>query len=71
MINLDHNSDGVLTKKKLDELVRQVTGGGQGEGECLASDVETVCLPSPFPRIFIPSFDLPTLEPICPIYWGI
>lgn len=71
MINLDHNSDGVLTKKKLDELVRQVTGGGQGEGECLASDVETVCLPLPFPLILIPSLELPILEPICPIYWGI
>jgi transcription initiation factor TFIID subunit 12 len=70
-INMDPDGDRVLSKKKLDELVRQVTGGGQGEGECLAPDVESVCLPfPPFPLspIFIPFFDLPLLEPTCPIY---
>jgi len=36
--------DRVLDKKKLDELVRQVTGGGEGaEGEGLLPEVEEVC----------------------------
>ncbi|KAE9369334.1 hypothetical protein N431DRAFT_427508 [Stipitochalara longipes BDJ] len=38
--NMEGEGDRVLSKKKLDELVRQVTGGGQGEGEGLAPDVE-------------------------------
>ncbi|KUJ14888.1 uncharacterized protein LY89DRAFT_735949 [Mollisia scopiformis] len=39
---MEGEGDRVLSKKKLDELVRQVTGGGQGleNGECLAPDVE-------------------------------
>jgi transcription initiation factor TFIID subunit 12 len=41
--NMEGEGDRVLSKKKLDELVRQVTGGGQGEGEGLAPDVEEVC----------------------------
>lgn len=42
---MEGEGDRVLSKKKLDELVRQVTGGGQGmeNGECLAPDVEEVC----------------------------
>jgi transcription initiation factor TFIID subunit 12 len=43
--NMEGEGDRVLSKKKLDELVRQVTGGGQGEGEGLAPDVEEVCFP--------------------------
>ena len=36
---------GVLSKKKLDELVRQVTGGGEGMGgELLTPEVEEVSL---------------------------
>ncbi|CAL3969747.1 unnamed protein product [Diplocarpon coronariae] len=41
--SLDGDGDRVLSKKKLDELVRQVTGGGQGGidgGEGLTPDVE-------------------------------
>ncbi|KAF8866357.1 hypothetical protein BDZ45DRAFT_668154 [Acephala macrosclerotiorum] len=40
--NMEGDGDRVLSKKKLDELVRQVTGGGQGleNGEGLAPDVE-------------------------------
>ncbi|KAE8448212.1 hypothetical protein EG329_009642 [Mollisiaceae sp. DMI_Dod_QoI] len=39
---MEGEGDRVLSKKKLDELVRQVTGGGQGleNGEGLAPDVE-------------------------------
>jgi transcription initiation factor TFIID subunit 12 len=40
---MEGEGDRVLSKKKLDELVRQVTGGGQGEKEGLAPDVEEVC----------------------------
>jgi transcription initiation factor TFIID subunit 12 len=42
---MEGEGDRVLSKKKLDELVRQVTGGGQvtENGECLAPDVEEVC----------------------------
>jgi transcription initiation factor TFIID subunit 12 len=38
--------DNVLSKKKLDELVRQVTGGGQGleGGESLTPEVESVSI---------------------------
>jgi len=40
--SMEGEGDRVLSKKKLDELVRQVTGGGQGleGGEGLAPDVE-------------------------------
>ncbi|KAG0647096.1 Transcription initiation factor TFIID subunit 12 [Hyphodiscus hymeniophilus] len=40
--NLDADDGRVLNKKKLDELVRQVTGGGEGlgGGEALTPDVE-------------------------------
>lgn len=40
--NLVGEGDRVLSKKKLDELVRQVTGGGEGldGGEGLTADVE-------------------------------
>jgi len=37
---LEGEGDRVLSKKKLDELVRQVTGGGDGDG--LTADVEEV-----------------------------
>jgi transcription initiation factor TFIID subunit 12 len=42
--NLDTDGDRVLNKKKLDELVRQVTGGGDGlgGGEGLTPEVEEV-----------------------------
>jgi transcription initiation factor TFIID subunit 12 len=50
--NMEGEGDRVLSKKKLDELVRQVTGGGQGEGEGLAPDVEEVCFHFTFP--FLP-----------------
>ena len=48
--NMEGEGDRVLSKKKLDELVRQVTGGGQGEGEGLAPDVEEV---HSFPSFFL------------------
>jgi transcription initiation factor TFIID subunit 12 len=47
---MEGEGDRVLSKKKLDELVRQVTGGGQGEGEGLAPDVEEVCFHFTFPQ---------------------
>jgi len=42
--NMEGEGDRVLSKKKLDELVRQVTGGGQGleDGMGLTPDVEEV-----------------------------
>jgi transcription initiation factor TFIID subunit 12 len=44
--SVDSDHDRVLSKKKLDELVRQVTGGGDslGGGEALSPEVEEVCL---------------------------
>jgi hypothetical protein len=41
---MEGEGDRVLSKKKLDELVRQVTGGGQGleDGMGLTPDVEEV-----------------------------
>jgi transcription initiation factor TFIID subunit 12 len=44
--SVDSDHDRVLSKKKLDELVRQVTGGGEGlgGGEALSPEVEEVCL---------------------------
>lgn len=44
--NIDSEGDRVLNKKKLDELVRQVTGGGDGlgGGEALTPEVEEVSL---------------------------
>ena len=44
--SLDADDGRVLNKKKLDELVRQVTGGGEGlgGGEALTPDVEEACL---------------------------
>jgi transcription initiation factor TFIID subunit 12 len=45
---LQGTGERVLDKKKLDELVRQVTGGS---GEGLGAEVEEVCLPlSPLTR---------------------
>ena len=41
---MEGEGERVLSKKKLDELVRQVTGGGQGLGEGLTPEVEEVCL---------------------------
>lgn len=44
--NMEGDGDRVLSKKKLDELVRQVTGGGEGlgGGENLTPEVEEVCV---------------------------
>ncbi|KAI9679145.1 MAG: hypothetical protein M1822_007355 [Bathelium mastoideum] len=42
---LEGEGDRVLSKKKLDELVRQVTGGGEGPGESLTPEVEEVRSP--------------------------
>lgn len=53
--NMEGEGDRVLSKKKLDELVRQVTGGGQGEGEGLAPDVEEVLIPLPISSPIHPS----------------
>jgi transcription initiation factor TFIID subunit 12 len=40
---LEGEGERVLSKKKLDELVRQVTGGGEGlGGEGLSAEVEEV-----------------------------
>ncbi|KAF2402140.1 hypothetical protein EJ06DRAFT_473334 [Trichodelitschia bisporula] len=45
MFNLEADGGSVLSKKKLDELVRQVTGGGDGAGgEALTPEVEEVML---------------------------
>ncbi|KAL9091257.1 MAG: hypothetical protein Q9165_004891 [Trypethelium subeluteriae] len=41
---LEGEGDRVLSKKKLDELVRQVTGGGEGPGESLTPEVEEAIL---------------------------
>ncbi len=60
--NMEGEGDRVLSKKKLDELVRQVTGGGQQNGENgvsdLTPDVEDVSsslLFSSLPPIFLAS----------------
>lgn len=47
--NFNIEGDHVLNKKKLDELVRQVTGGGEGfeGGEGLSAEVEEVCFLHP------------------------
>lgn len=44
--SMEGDGDRVLSKKKLDELVRQVTGGGEGlgGGENLTPEVEEVCI---------------------------
>lgn len=42
--SMEGEENRVLSKKKLDELVRQVTGGGGLDGESLAPDVEEVSL---------------------------
>lgn len=44
---LEGEGQRVLSKKMLDILVRQVTGGGEGEG--LTPDAEEVTLPPPYP----------------------
>jgi transcription initiation factor TFIID subunit 12 len=46
--NLEGEGERVMNKRKLDELVRQVTGGGEGldSGEGLTPEVEDVRLPS-------------------------
>lgn len=43
--NLSSDDNSVLSKKKLDELVKQVTGGGQGDGPSLMPEVEAVSVP--------------------------
>lgn len=50
----DAEGEHVLSKKKLDELVRQVCGGGSpgADGNYLTPDVEEVRLSSLFPLIF-------------------
>jgi transcription initiation factor TFIID subunit 12 len=58
--NMEGEGDRVLSKKKLDELVRQVTGGGQGEKEGLAPDVEEVCsILSYYLSLFCPFTSVP------------
>jgi transcription initiation factor TFIID subunit 12 len=42
--NMASDDNRVLSRKKLDELVKQVTGGGQGDGPSLMPEVEEVCL---------------------------
>jgi hypothetical protein len=52
---LEGEGDRVLSKRKLDELVRQVTGGGEGPGgESLTPEVEEVCLINISRKIFGP-----------------
>jgi transcription initiation factor TFIID subunit 12 len=41
--NMAAEGDRVLSRKKLDELVKQVTGGGHGDGPSLTPEVEEVC----------------------------
>ena len=40
--HLEGDENRVLSKKKLDELVRQVTGSGEPTGEALSPEVEEV-----------------------------
>jgi transcription initiation factor TFIID subunit 12 len=40
--NMASDDNRVLSRKKLDELVKQVTGGGQGDGPSLMPEVEEV-----------------------------
>ena len=53
---LEGEGDRVLSKKKLDELVRQVTGGGggEGEGDGLTPDVEEVSVSTFIDSAFTP-----------------
>lgn len=52
--SLDAQGERVLNKKKLDELVRQVTGGGDGlGGEVLTPDVEEVCFLLPICHVHV------------------
>lgn len=45
---LEGEGDRVLSKKKLDELIRQVTAGGEGaEGDTVTPEVEDVSYISP------------------------
>lgn len=56
---LEGEGDRVLSKKKLDELVRQVTGGGEGDG--LTPEVEEVRPSTPFNPSIHPSIhDFPS-----------
>jgi transcription initiation factor TFIID subunit TAF12 len=49
---LEGEGERVLSKKKLEELVRQVTGGSDGEGtETLDPDVEEVSKDNPSPTL--------------------
>lgn len=43
--HLEGDENRVLSKKKLDELVRQVTGAGEPTGEALSPEVEEVSFP--------------------------
>ena len=47
---LEGDGQRVLSKKMLDILVRQVTGGGEGEG--LTPDAEEVSLPPPYAALY-------------------
>lgn len=56
--NLEGEGERVMNKRKLDELVRQVTGGGEGldSGEGLTPEVEDVRFP--FLDVIFPTFIL-------------
>lgn len=53
--NMSGEGDRVMSRKKLDELVKQVTGGGNGDAPSLTPEVEEVCILS-FLSSFSPSF---------------
>lgn len=42
--NMSGEGDRVMSRKKLDELVKQVTGGGNGDAPSLTPEVEEVCI---------------------------
>jgi transcription initiation factor TFIID subunit 12 len=56
--NLEGEGERVMNKRKLDELVRQVTGGGEGldSGEGLTPEVEDVRVPFYFPFQYFGGF---------------
>jgi hypothetical protein len=65
------SQDTILQKNKLDELVRQVTGGGNGleGGQGLAPDVEAVCVLPPSPTVCCSIFLVFVFGKDLPIYF--